>query len=332
MRRREFIAELSSAAVLTLVSGAVVTSFPVARAQQPPVVYRLGYLGSTQIAYLIEALHSGLRKLGYVEGKNLKVEYRFGGNGENLNVLAAELAALGPDAIVTLGTPAALAAKQATRTIPIVMAPVGDPLRTGLVASLAHPGGNVTGAALYTSELSAKRVELLKEAVPGVARLAVLSNATNPFNQYLWEDTQAAARALAIEPQVFMVREASEPAQVFAAIQRSGADAVDVLSDAMFNTERRLIAVLAVEHRLPTIYEDREQVKDGGLISYGPNVAEVARHAAILVDKVLKGAKPADLPIEQPTKFEFVINLRTAKSLSLTISPSLLARADEVIE
>src|SRR5262249_15944395 len=163
-----------------------------------------GYLGTTRIPYVIEALHSGLRGLGYIEGKNLKVEYRFGGSGENLNVLAAQLVALGPDAIITLGTPAALAAKRATAAIPIVMAPVGDPMRTGLVASLAHPGGNITGVALYTSELTAKRVELLNEAVTGIARLAVLSNATNPFNQYLWEDTQVAARALGIEPQVFM--------------------------------------------------------------------------------------------------------------------------------
>jgi putative tryptophan/tyrosine transport system substrate-binding protein len=212
------------------------------------------------------------------------------------------------------------------------MAPVGDPVRAGLVASLAHPGGNITGAALYGSDLSGKRVELIKETVPGVARLAVLSNATNPFNQDTWEDTQAAARALQIEPQVFWVREVSELAGVFAAMRRSDVNAVDVLSDAMFNTERRLIAMLALEHRLPSMFEDREHVKDGGLISYGPNVAEVARHAAILVDKVLKGAKPADLPIEQPTKFEVVINVGTAKSLGLSISPALLTRADEVIE
>jgi putative tryptophan/tyrosine transport system substrate-binding protein len=332
MRRREFIAELTLAAVITLVSGAVAT-FPIgARAQQSSIIHRIGYLGTSRIPHLIEALHSGLRELGYVEGRNLKVEYRFGGSGENLNVLAAELATLGPDAIIALGTPAALAAKQATRTIPIVMAPVGDPVRAGLVASLSHPGGNITGATLYASELTAKRVELLKEAVPRIARLAVLSNAANPYNQYMWEDTQPAARALGFEPQVFMVREASELPQVFAAMQQTGVDAVDVLSDAMFNAERRLIAMLAVAHELPSVYEDREHVKDGGLMSYGPNIAEVTRHAAVLVDKVLRGANPTDLPIEQPTRFELVINLSTAKSLSLTISPSLLARADEVIE
>jgi putative ABC transport system substrate-binding protein len=332
MRRREFIAELTLAAVLTLGSGAVVT-FPIgARAQQSAIIRRIGYLGTSRIPHLIEALHSGLRELGYFESRNLKVEYRFGGSGENLNLLAAELAALGPDAIIALGTPAALAAKQATRTIPIVMAPVGDPVRAGLVASLSHPGGNITGATLYASELTAKRVELLKEAVPRIARLAVLSNATNPYNQYMWEDTEPAARALGIEPQVFMVREASELPQVFAAVQQTGVDAVDVLSDAMFNAERRLIAMLAVKYELPSMYEDREHVKDGGLMSYGPNIAEITRHAAVLVDKVLRGANPTDLPIEQPTRFELVINLSTAKSLSLTISPSLLARADEVIE
>jgi putative tryptophan/tyrosine transport system substrate-binding protein len=214
MRRREFI---------TLVGGAVASPL-VARAQQTPVIYRVGYLGTTRLPYVIEALHSGLRKLGYVEGKNLKVEYRFGGSGPaSLDALAAELVAFSPEAIITLGTPAALAAKQATRTIPIVMAPVGDPVRAGLVASLAHPGGNITGAALYGSDLSGKRVELIKETVPGVARLAVLSNATNPFNQDTWEDTQAAARALQIEPQVFWVREVSELAGVFgshAAVRR----------------------------------------------------------------------------------------------------------------
>jgi putative tryptophan/tyrosine transport system substrate-binding protein len=326
MRRREFI---HSAAVLTLVS---LTYSRVVLAQMSSI-YRVGYLGTTRIPYLIEALHSGLRRLGYVEGRNLRVEYRFGGSGPaSLDVLAAELVAFGPDAIITLGTPAALAAKRATATIPIVMAPIADPVRAGVVASLAHPGGNVTGGALYGSELTSKRVELLKEAMPGIARLAVLGNATNPANQYMWEDTQQATRALGIETQVFTVREAGELADAFTAMQRTGAQAVDVLSDAMFNTERRQIAILALEHHLPSIYEDREHVKDGGLISYGPNAAEVARHAAILVDKVLKGAKPADLPIEQPTKFEFVINLGTAKSLGITISPTLLARADEVIE
>jgi putative ABC transport system substrate-binding protein len=173
---------MRSAAVLTLVS---VTSSRVVRAQMS-TIYRVGYLGTTRVPYVIEALHSGLRDLGYVEGKNLKVEYRFGGSGENLNALAAQLVALGPDAIITVGTPAALAAKQATPTIPIVMAPVGDPVRAGLVASLARPGGNITGTALYGSDLSGKRVELIKETVPGIARLAVLSNATNPFNQYMW--------------------------------------------------------------------------------------------------------------------------------------------------
>jgi putative tryptophan/tyrosine transport system substrate-binding protein len=240
MRRRDFI---------TLLGGAAALGSPrTAHAQQPSKIYRLGYLAPTRILNLIEALHTGLRELGYVEGKNLKVEYRFGGHQlETLGTLAAELVALSPDVIVTVATPPVIAAKRATTTIPIVMATAGDPLRAGIVASLAHPGGNITGVTLYGSELSGKRVEVLKEAVPGIARLAVLGNATNPFSQYSWEDTQPATRALGIAPQLFMVREPQELAATFAAMQRNGTDAVIVLSDPMFNNWRRQIIVLATE-------------------------------------------------------------------------------------
>ena len=323
-RRREFIAALGGAAFGWPLS---------ARAQQPPKIYRLGYLAPARLPHLIEALQAGLRELGYVEGKNLKVEYRFGEHQpETLGMLAAELVALNPDVIVTVGTPPAIAAKQATTTIPIVMASVGDPVRAGIVASLVRPGGNITGMSEYGAELSAKRVEVLKGAVPGIARLAVLGNATNPFNQYAWEDTQPAARALGTEPQLFMVREPAELAAAFLTMQQSGANAVILLQDTRFWTVRHQIIALADEHRLPAMYEAREFVADGGLISYGPNIAQMTRHSATLVDKVLKGTKPADLPIEQPTKFELVINLKTAKALGLTVSSSLLARADEVIE
>jgi putative ABC transport system substrate-binding protein len=275
----------------------------------------------------------GLRELGYVEGKNLKMEYRFGGQDpEALGKLAAELVALGPDAIVTVASPPAIAAKRATTTIPIVMATAGDPLRSGIIANLAHPGGNITGVTLYGSELSGKRVEVLKEALPGISHVAVLGNAANAFSQFSWEDTQPVARQMGIEPQLFMVREANELTGTFALMQRTSAEAVIVLSDAMFNTWRHQINGLAIEHRLPTMYDAREFVEDGGLMSYGPNLAEMTRSSAVLIDKVLKGANPSDLPIEQPSEFELIINLKTARTLGLTIPPSLLARADEVIE
>jgi putative ABC transport system substrate-binding protein len=324
MTRRDFI---------LLLGGAVVTSPIAARGQQSSKIYRLGYLAQARIPHLIEALQTGLREFGYVEGKNLKIEYRIGGNQlETLDVLAAELAQLGPDAIVTVGTPAAIAAKRSITTIPIVMAPVGDPVRYDIVASLALPGGNITGVTLYTPELSGKRVEVLKETVPGIARLAVLGNAMNPATQYLWEGAQLTARALQIEPKLFMVREMDEFAAAFAAMLRSGVDAVFVQPDITLINARQIIIALAVEHRLPAMYSLREFVEDGGLISYGPNIAEMTRRSPDFVDKVLKGSKPADLAIDRSTKFELIINLKTARALSLTMPPSLLARADEVIE
>jgi putative tryptophan/tyrosine transport system substrate-binding protein len=324
MRRREFFTLLGVGAVAWPLAGG---------AQQPSKLYRLGYLAPARIPTLIEALQTGLHELGYVEGSNLKIEYRFGGHElQTLGKLAAELVALGPDVIITVATPPAIAAKRATTTIPIVMATAGDPLRAGIVASLARPGNNITGVTLYASELSGKRVEVLKEVVPGIDRLAILGNATNPMSQYSWEDTQPAARRLGIEPQLFTVRGPDELAGAFAAMQRTGASAVVILTDAMFNAWRRQIIALAAERGLPAMWEAREYVEDGGLISYGPNIPEMTRRSAALVDKVLKGAKPAELPIEQPTKFELVINLKTAKALGLVIPPSLLTRADEVIE
>jgi len=199
----------------------------------------------------------------------------------------------------------------------------GDPLRAEIVASLARPGSNITGVALYASELSGKRVEVFKEAVPGITRLAILGNAENPVSQYSWEDTQPAARQLAIEPQLFMVRGSDELAGAFAAMQRTGASAVVILPDPIFNTWRRHIIALAAERGLPAMSQAREFVEDGGLISYGPNILDMIRRSAALVDKVLKGAKPANLPIEQPTKFELAINLKTAKALGLTVKRPL---------
>jgi len=323
MRRRDFV----------ILAGVAVADWSLAAAApQPRKIYRLGYLAPARIPNLIEPLQTGLHELGYVEGSNIKIEYRFGGHElETLGKLAAELVALGPDAIVAFATPPTIAAKRATTTIPIVMA-TGDPLRAEIVASLARPGSNITGVALYASELSGKRVEVFKEAVPGITRLAILGNAENPVSQYSWEDTQPAARQRAIEPQLFMVRGSDELAGAFAAMQRTGASAVVILPDPMFNTWRRQIIALAAERGLPAMSQSREYVEDGGLISYGPNIPDMIRRSAALVDKVLKGAKPAELPIEQPTKFELAINLKTAEALGLAIPASLLARADEVIE
>ena len=322
MKRREFI---------TLLGGAAVAWPLAARAQQPVKIYRLGYLAPARIPHLIDALLTGLRELGYVEGKNIKIEYRYGGTA-TLDELAAQLVDLHPDAIITVATPPAIAAKRATTTIPIVMATAGDPVRSGIVASFARPGGNVTGVTLYGSELSAKRVEVLKEALPRTTRLAALGNARNPYSQHSWEDMEPAARALGLDPHLFMGQGLGDLSETFAAMERERANAVLVLSDALFNSARLQIIALASKHHLPAMYEAREFVEDGGLISYGPDIAEMTRRSATLVDKVLKGVRPADLPIEQPTTFTLATNLKTAKALGLIIPPGLLARADEVIE
>jgi putative ABC transport system substrate-binding protein len=323
MRRRD---------VITLV-GSAATAWPVfVRAQQPPRIYRVGYLAQARIPDLIEALRAGLRELGYVEGRNLTVDYQFGGNPETLDRLAAKLVASSPHAIVTVGTPPVIAAKRATTTIPIVMALIGDPVHSGIVTSLSRPGGNITGVTVHISELSSKRVEVFKEAVNVITHLAVLANAANPTHQFSWKEAEPAARQMGIEPQLFTVRDPDELATAFAAIHRSGADGIIILSDAMFNSVARQINMLALQYRVPMMSSWRGFVEDGGLISYGPKLAEITRRSAAFVDKLLKGARPADLPIEEPTEFELVINLKTAKALGLTIPPSLLARADEVIE
>jgi putative ABC transport system substrate-binding protein len=322
MRRREFI---------TLLGGTTATWPLTVRAQQSSKIYRLGYLAPAPIPHLIRALVSTLRELGYVEGKNLKIEYRYGGS-ETLDSLAAELVELHPDALVTVATPPALAAKRATKTIPIVMATAGDPVGIGVVSSYAKPGGNITGVTLYSTELTAKRLELLNEAVSGLRRIAFLANGKNIYNKMLWDEAEPAARALGLEPHLFSLQEASDLARTFVEMERKGANALVVLSDALFNSLRRQIIALATEHHLPAMYEAREFVEDGGLISYGPDIAEMTRRSATFVDKVLKGVNPADLPIEQPTRFELVINMKSARALGLTLSPTLLARADEVIE
>jgi putative ABC transport system substrate-binding protein len=324
MRRRKFLA---------LIGGAAAGWPLAAHAQQAPKATRLGYLAPASNPDLQQALLGGLRDLGYVEGQNLSIEYRFMlGQAKSYDELAAELAGLAPDAIVVVGTPPALAAKRQTTTIPIIMAPAADPVRSGLVASLSRPGGNVTGVSLYGSELARKRMEVFKEAVVGIQRIAVLGNAENPLHHFLWDDLQPVGPALGLQFRLFVVSGLDKLPAVFSTMKPDGFDAMSLLSDAQFFSARRQISSLAAMHRLPAMYESRESVADGGLISYGASIPDLTRRATAFVLKVINGAKPADLPIEQPTKFELAINLRTAKALGLTVPDTLLARADEVIE
>jgi putative ABC transport system substrate-binding protein len=324
MRRREFI---------TLLGGAAVAWPLAARGQQAPRAARLGYLAPASNPDLQQALLGGLRDLGYVEGQNLAIEYRFMlGQSKSYDELAAELARSAPDAMVVVGTPPALAAKRQTTSIPIIMGPAADPLRSGLVASLSRPGGNVTGVSLYGSEMVRKRMEIFKEAVIGIQRIAVLANAENPLHRFLWDDLQPIGPALGLQFRLLVVSGLDKFPAVFATMKQDGFDAMTLLTDAQFFSARRQISNLAAMHRLPAMYESRESVADGGLISYGASISDLTRRTATFVVKVINGAKPADLPIEQPTKFELVINLKTAKALGLDIPAAMLARADEVIE
>jgi putative ABC transport system substrate-binding protein len=283
--------------------------------------------------HLWDGFRQGLRELGYVEGQNLTVESRWAdGRTERLPGLAAELVRLKADLIVAAGTPAALAVKQATTTIPIVMVGVGDPVTLGLVASLARPGGNITGLTTVNIELAGKRVGLLKEMMPKVSRVAILWDQANPAAEFNVKETEAAAASVGLTLQVFAVRGPDEFSSSFSAMIKEHVGALIVGPSPMFFGQRRRLAGLAVEHRLPTVFTLGEYTQAGGLMAYGPHLPDVYRRAASFVDKILKGAKPADLPVEQPTKFELVINQKTAKTLGLTIPPSVLARADEVIQ
>jgi ABC-type uncharacterized transport system substrate-binding protein len=323
MKRREFITLLGGAAALPVA----------ARAQQTAKMVRLGYLAPARLPNLIEALLAGFRDLGYIEGQNLAIEYRFAfGQAKSYDELAQELISLDPAAIVLTGTPAALALKRQTRTIPIILAPIADPIALGLARSLARPGGNVTGVTLYGTELAHKRMEIFKEAAAGIRRVAVLVNVENPLHSFLWNEIHPIAPLLGLEFRLFPVSDFDQLPSVFSSAVRNGFDALTLFSDAQFFSARRQIAKLAAMHRMPAIYESRDFVDDGGLISYGPNVPDLSRRAAAFVVKILNGATPAELPIEQPTKFELAINLKTAKALGLEVPPTLLARADEVIE
>jgi putative ABC transport system substrate-binding protein len=278
-------------------------------------------------------LRQRLRELGYLEGQNIAFESRFGeGKLDRLPGLAAELVALKVDVIVTSGTPASLAAKQATRMIPIVMTQLADPVGAGLVASLGRPGGNITGMTTQDPDLAGKRLQLLLEVVPKVSRLAILLDETNPGNVFIARGTQAAARSAGVHLQSLSVRDPSELERAFSAMKEARAGALIVESSSMLFPWATRLADLAQKNRLPTVFAQREYAEAGGLMAYAADFSDLFRRAATFVDKILKGAKPADLPIEQPTKFDFVINLKTAKALGLTIPPSMLLQADRVIE
>jgi putative ABC transport system substrate-binding protein len=323
MRRREFITLLGGAAAWPLA----------ARAQQPAKT--IGFLGaSTRSArsQWVDAFVQRLGELGWIEGRTVAIEYRFAeGRNERMAEIAAEFVRLKVDVIVTYSTPTVIAAKEATAVIPIVSAIMGDPVGTGLVASLGRPGGNVTGLSNQATDTAGKRLELLREVVSGLRWLAVLANVSNPFSGLEMGEVQAAAKALGLDVVTLEIRRLEDIAPAFETL-KGHAQALYVAGDPLMITNRVRINTLALGARLPTTYNQREYVEAGGLMSYGPNFPDLFRRAGDYVDKILRGTKPADIPVEQPTKFDLVINLTTAKTLGLDVPPTLLARADEVIE
>jgi putative ABC transport system substrate-binding protein len=323
MRRRDFI---------SLVGGSAVAWPLAARAQQS---VRIGFLGSATAAgsaKAIDELRTGLRELGYVEGRNIVIEFRWAEESyDRLPQLVRELMATRVDVLITHGTPGTRVAKQATSTLPIVMAISGDAVATGLVSSLARPEANVTGSTFFLPELNAKRLEVLKEACPGILHPTALSNPDNPVSRPIIPAMQSAATALSLTLEVARAQGPSEFDRAFEAMAGSRVDSVVVTEDGEFAPNFQTIAALALKNRLPSIGA-KEYGEAGGLIGYGANILALYRRAAYFVDRILKGAKPADLPVEQPTRFDLVINLKTARALGLTVPPTLLARADEVIE
>jgi putative ABC transport system substrate-binding protein len=326
LQRREFI---------TLLGGSAAMWPLAASAQQPGNLRTIGFLGSytpLAVSQWTAAFVRRLGELGWIEGRTIAIEYRWAeGRTERFAEIAAEFVRLKVDVIVTSGTLPVLAAKQATAVIPIVFAAAGDPVGTGLVANLARPGGNVTGLSSQAADLAAKRLELLREVVPSLRRLAILGNVGNPFSVLETDEVQAAARTLGYEVATPEIRRAEDIAPAFDAL-KGRADALYVCLDPVLITNRIRINTLALAARLPTMSAFRDSVEAGGLMSYGTNYPEQWRRSADFVDKILRGAKPADIPVEQPTKFDLVVNLTTAKALGLIIPPTLLARADEVIE
>jgi putative tryptophan/tyrosine transport system substrate-binding protein len=323
---------------LLVAIGASVLTTPLASlGQQQAKFARIGYLAAdkeTDNPQRLQAFRDGLHELGYVEGKNVVIEYRWAeGKYERLPDLAAELVRLSVDVIVAVGDPVIFAAKQTTSTTPIVMASVGDPVGRGFVVSLARPGGNVTGVSNFSANLVGKWLELLKEVVPTLSQVAVLRNAANPTHLLFWTEAQSAAPKLGLKLQTVEIRGHDDLDEAFTSVVRARSGAVVVLPDPLLaGVEGRRIAELATSNGLPMMSTFKEQVEVGGLLSYGPNLTVNFHRAASYVDKILRGAKPADLPVEQPTKFALFINLKTAKALGLTIPQSLLLRADEVIQ
>jgi putative ABC transport system substrate-binding protein len=326
LRRREFI---------TLLGGAAFAWPVTARAQQSGKLRTIGFLGPnthSAASEWVAAFVQRLRELGWMEGRTITIEYRWAeGREKRFAEIAAEFVRLKVDVIVTSGTPAVMASKKATSVIPIVFATAGDPVGSGLVASLARPGGNVTGLATLANELAGKRLELLREVVPDLRRLAIMGNVGNPFTVLELGEVQAAARTLGLEVATLEIRRAQDLAPAFEAL-KSRADALYVCTDALANTNRIRINIAALGERLPTMHGSRDYVEAGGLMSYGPNFPDMFRRTADYVDKILRGTKPGDLPVEQPTKFDLVVNLTTAKALRLDVPPTLLTRADEVLE
>ena len=325
MKRRQFMGFLSGA----------VAAWPTAvRALEPNRIYRLGHLSGGVAPQLFAAFKDGMRDLGYIEGQNLMIEHRNAdGKFERLPLLVRELLAWNPDVLLVSTTPANLAAKAATSTVPIVMVAVADPLGVGLISSLSRPGSNVTGVTNIGAELAGKRIEILKEIIPTCSKVAILINPDDQNAQRQMVSAKIAAERLAIQlDPILSIRSEADLPVAFEAAVRARSTAVIRMIDPLGNALRKPTVALGGEYRLPVIYPFREDVLAGGLISYGTNLSDQFRQAATLVHKIFKGAKPADLPVEQPTKFELVVNLKTAKALGLTIPPTLLARADEVIE
>jgi ABC-type uncharacterized transport system substrate-binding protein len=317
--------------VVGLLVHALLTTIDFAAAQQTKKVPRIGYLSSRfAIEPREEAFRKGLSELGYVEGQNIVIEWRFAeGKRERQTSLAADLVRLNVECIIATGTSAVHAAKQATSTIPIIMANMGDdPVQQGFVASLARPGGNITGFTIMGGDLAGKRLEIVKEVLPKVSRVAILRDPGNPATSAYLKETEAAAGALGVQLQSIESRGGSDLVNVFRAAAKGRAGALIVVA---FGAQRPQIVNLTIKNRIPTMYTDPTFVPDGGLMSYSADVIEQFRRAAIYVDKILKGTKPADLPVERPTKFELLINLKTAKQIGLTIPPNVLARADKVI-
>jgi putative ABC transport system substrate-binding protein len=327
MDRRRFL--------LTSLAGVLAAPRAV-EAQRAGKVYRIGFLGNSTPALeanLVGRFREGLRDLDYVEGLNVLIEYRWAeGQYERFTALIAELIALKVEVIVTAGTPASLAVKKATTSTPLVMVAVGDPVATGLVASLARPGGNITGLTSIAEEMEGKRLELLREVAPKVSHIAVLWNAGSPIQVIQEREMQAAIRVVGMKMLSLGVRTAEQIEDAFATMVRERPGALFVLADRLFLHHRTRIMDFTAQHRLPGVHAYRELVEAGGLMSFGPSYAGMHRRAAYFVDRILRGAKPADLPVERPSKFELVINLKTAKVLGLTIPQSLLQRADQVIE